>query len=1180
MHPTRASLLVAVALVAGLPASPAGALIAAAPDEAIAFWSARGPDREIFLVQVNGGVPLGNLTQDEREDVDPAWSVDGRRIAFARRAPGSDFEIVAMDSEGGPGSVLTSNAVDDRQPAWSLTDKIAFARRTSSDSSQIFTMSQGGTNVLRITPEVGGRFDSAPAWSPDETQIAYVSQRAGAFPAIYVMNADGSGDARLTTSPCPEGNPSWDPVSALGDRVAFDRRCDPGPSNIVVYSFLGPAENEISVPMREAYDPDFSPNGDEIAFASHLTSGGDRDIWVMEDSGAGAVALAGMSAASDLAPDWHHFYRTGGPCEVLGTMSGETLTGTGVLCGLGGDDTLPSTLAAERLRGGGGEDTADYGSSTTSVAASLATGIAAPAGEAADTLVGIENLAGGSAADTLTGDNEHDNVLEGRAGDDMLRGGGGRDAASYEGAPGAVMASIVAGSASSDGDGDTDTFPGADIEDLRGSAQADQLTGSEQDNTLEGLGGADMLFGLGGSDLLRGGTGTDQLDGGEGSDAADYRLVSGGVTASIPGGASNDGQGGTDSFTAIEVIEGTDAADNLSGGPNADTLVAGAGDDSLDGGEGNDLLRGGDGADTIFGGTGSDRLQGEGDGDPRLDGGDGNDNISGGVGGDVLLGSAGSDVLAGDAGDDRLLGGPSGDTLRGGDGADRLAGGDGNDKLYGGDSGDTLNGDKGADRLYGEDGRDVVKGGRSSDRLYGGNGNDRLLAKDRVRDRLSGGKGKDGGSWDRRRDRVVGVETSRRPGVKVRKTTVAPGVKLTRYIDKRTPRRTFVLTVDPKKAPVMDVALAQDQLAGFERTSSMGKRKGAIAAVNGDFGLPSGRPSFDFAEDGALRQSSRAFGYNVAVSQDEQSIFIGHPDTALTAIEAAGEEWRVARWNDGAPGLGELAAFSAAGGSFETPPGSHCSVRLIPSGLAWGPGQVGVRTTSTVDTVSCGSASMPAGTGIVLSAPATSDEARFLTSLPLSSTITLTWSLGWRGVLDALGGYPMLVRDGTVVAKKCGEPLCGVHPRTGVGATPGGKLLLVVVDGRRRKYSRGLTLLGFAQEMERLGAAWAMNLDGGGSSTMWVKGRGIVNRPSDGSERAVSSAFAVLPGADPGEAAPLSTATIMSTPAEDLAAGMLAARDAGSTGGLAEALADGALARPGTTLPPGLLRVLRLFRAA
>jgi exopolysaccharide biosynthesis protein len=85
-----------------------------------------------------------------------------------------------------------------------------------------------------------------------------------------------------------------------------------------------------------------------------------------------------------------------------------------------------------------------------------------------------------------------------------------------------------------------------------------------------------------------------------------------------------------------------------------------------------------------------------------------------------------------------------------------------------------------------------------------------------------------------------------------------------------------------------------------------------------------------------------------------------------------------------------------------------------------------------------------------------------------------------------------------------------------VGFTADGKVLMVVVDGRQKKWSIGLTLNQFARLFKRLGAVYALNLDGGGSSTMVINGE-VVNRPSSGFERRVTNALLVLPGPDPGE---------------------------------------------------------------
>ncbi len=86
------------------------------------------------------------------------------------------------------------------------------------------------------------------------------------------------------------------------------------------------------------------------------------------------------------------------------------------------------------------------------------------------------------------------------------------------------------------------------------------------------------------------------------------------------------------------------------------------------------------------------------------------------------------------------------------------------------------------------------------------------------------------------------------------------------------------------------------------------------------------------------------------------------------------------------------------------------------------------------------------------------------------------------------------------------------HPRTLIGLTADRKtLFMVVVDGRRPQLGMtGMTCAEAIDFMVSLGAHWALNLDGGGSSTMWVNGA-VVNSPSDGSERSIGSHLALVP---------------------------------------------------------------------
>ena len=344
------------------------------------------------------------------------------------------------------------------------------------------------------------------------------------------------------------------------------------------------------------------------------------------------------------------------------------------------------------------------------------------------------------------------------------------------------------------------------------------------------------------------------------------------------------------------------------------------------------------------------------------------------------------------------------------------------------------------------------------------------------------------------------------------------GLTFTKMVDSFGPNRIKVLEVDPATDLTLDVALANNKLPGRETTSSMADRKGAIAAVNGNFGNDWGRPLGLLAEDARLHASAIAPGAAFAWSQDESAAFVGWPKLDVMARnETSGARWRVRDWNAEYPT--GIAGYTKAGGRRVRPPSSGCSVRLAPQGkLRWNAGRIGVGRPYVVDRQVCGERLLPFD-GVVLAADRGTDGGRRLAAANRGEAVTLSWSLGWPGVVDAIGGNPVLVREGRVTAEPCGDYVCNRHPRTGIGVTAEGHILLVVVDGRRSE-SIGLEIVEFARLFRRLGAVSAMNLDGGGSSTMVVKGR-VVNTPSDGSERAVVSSVLVLPGPDKSEPRPL-----------------------------------------------------------
>lgn len=133
----------------------------------------------------------------------------------------------------------------------------------------------------------------------------------------------------------------------------------------------------------------------------------------------------------------------------------------------------------------------------------------------------------------------------------------------------------------------------------------------------------------------------------------------------------------------------------------------------------------------------------------------------------------------------------------------------------------------------------------------------------------------------------------------------------------------------------------------------------------------------------------------------------------------------------------------------------------------------------------------------------------------------IAYNNSWPAVNDALGGGPNLVSGGAIDVTRAAEGFDASYedraPRTAVGITSSGHLLMVTVDGRTSA-GGGMTLSNLAQYMVWLGCAEAMNLDGGGSTTMYVRGEpysGVVNYPSDNGtadhygERSVATALGV-----------------------------------------------------------------------
>jgi Tol biopolymer transport system component len=141
---------------------------------------------------------------------------------------------------------------------------------------EIYVMNADGTGQTRLTNN--GAYDDQPAWSPDGTKIAFSSIRDG-ISGIFVMSSDGTGQTRLTNSPAHDSHPTWSPDGA---KIAFESNRDNNPEIYVMNADGTGLINLINNPANDSR-PAWSPDGTKIAFAS------DRDgifgIFVMNSDG-------------------------------------------------------------------------------------------------------------------------------------------------------------------------------------------------------------------------------------------------------------------------------------------------------------------------------------------------------------------------------------------------------------------------------------------------------------------------------------------------------------------------------------------------------------------------------------------------------------------------------------------------------------------------------------------------------------------------------------------------------------------------------------------------------------------------------------------------------------------------------------------------------------------------------
>jgi exopolysaccharide biosynthesis protein len=332
---------------------------------------------------------------------------------------------------------------------------------------------------------------------------------------------------------------------------------------------------------------------------------------------------------------------------------------------------------------------------------------------------------------------------------------------------------------------------------------------------------------------------------------------------------------------------------------------------------------------------------------------------------------------------------------------------------------------------------------------------------------------------------------------------------------KEEPIHINLLKIDLTKVR-LDVVHAKDAAIGVEKTSSIATRYGAFAAINAGFfrldnSLYGGDAAGVLMIDGKLL--SESYGNRNAIGilnkTNQTTIEFGHLSSKSTLLAGIDSQFEINGINR-QRGKNEIIIYT---------PEFHRTTLTDSDGT-----EIIVKNKSVVEIRKNKGSSIIPPDGFIISING-EQQKQVLGILKMLKVVRISNKLNaleepkqlfFSKAEDIVGGVPQLIKNGKIEItweqeKSTKAFVETKHPRTAVAKLKDGKFLMATVDGRQPGYSVGMDLNELAAFLLELGATDAMNLDGGGSTTMFLDGK-VMNKPSDKEgERNVSDAILVFP---------------------------------------------------------------------